>query len=136
MTCTIHSIVWYKVFIVLGGHLMLFTLRLKENKGFVRCYKKGGYVSDNKVTAYFFVNRTPYNKLGISVSKKIGGAVERNRAKRIIRAAYRVTEQEMPIGYDIVFSARAGIKDGKSADIERFIKKRLIPAINKKAGKK
>lgn len=115
---------------------MLFTLRLKENKGFVRCYKKGGYVSDNKVTAYFFVNRTPYNKLGISVSKKIGGAVERNRAKRIIRAAYRVTEQEMPIGYDIVFSARAGIKDGKSADIERFIKKRLIPAINKKAGKK
>ncbi|MBR1750752.1 MAG: ribonuclease P protein component [Ruminococcus sp.] len=115
---------------------MLFTLRLKDNRGFLNAYKKGGYVSDANVVVYFVANKSPYNRLGISVSKKIGGAVERNRAKRIIRAAYRECEKYVPIGYDLVFVARAGIGDKRSTDIERFIRKRLIDRINKKAGKK
>lgn len=129
----------YKVFIVLQGRkakdstFMLFTLILKDSKGFTRAFKKGGYAADGNVTAHFFPNKTPYNRLGISVSKKIGGAVERNRAKRIIRAAYRECESELPIGYDIVFSCRAGINGKKSGDIKGFIRKRLIKEINKKS---
>ena len=115
---------------------MLFTLRLKENKGFVKAFKKGAFVSSNMATVYFIPNNTPYNRLGISVSKKIGGAVERNRAKRIIRAAYRECEKDIPLGYDIVFAAKPAISGKRSTDIARFIKGRLIPLINKKAVKK
>ena len=112
---------------------MLFTLRLKENKGFMRAFKKGDFVSGNMVTVYFVPNRTPFSRLGISVSKKIGGAVERNRAKRIIRAAYRECEAMLPIGYDIIFVARAGIIGKKSTDIAQFIKTKVYRQIDKKS---
>lgn len=115
---------------------MLFTLKLKENKGFMRAFKKGAYVSGGMVTVYFVPNKTPYSRLGISVSKKIGCAVERNRAKRIIRAAYRECEAQLPIGYDLVFVAREGIAGKSSNDIVRFIRSRVIKEIDKKAGKK
>ena len=58
------------------------------------------------------------NRLGVSVSKKIGGAVQRNRAKRIIRAAYRVHADRLSRGNLIVISARAAILGKKSGDIE------------------
>ena len=115
---------------------MLFTIQLKDTKGFMRAFKKGAHVSSGMVTVYFLPNRTPYSRLGISVSKKIGCAVERNRAKRILRAAYRECECLMPIGYDVIFVARQGINDKKSTDRVRFIKSRLIKEINKKAGNK
>ncbi len=112
---------------------MLFTNRLKSNKGFVRAFKKGVYAANDAVVVYFVRNKTPYNNLGISVSKKIGNAVLRNRAKRIIRAAYRECEADIPIGYDMVFAAKPNINGKKSGDIAGFIKRRVIPAINKKA---
>ncbi|MBQ6676029.1 MAG: ribonuclease P protein component [Ruminococcus sp.] len=112
---------------------MLFTSVLKDSKGFTRAFKKGAFASNGVVSAHFVRNNTPYNRLGISVTKKVGGAVERNRAKRIIRAAYRLCEQEIPIGYDIVFSCRPEITDKKSGDIERFIRNRLVKEINKKS---
>jgi ribonuclease P protein component len=73
------------------------------------------------------------NRFGISVSKKVGNAVERNRAKRIIRAAYRLGEESFPIGYDIVFVARQPITDRKTQDISGFFFKRLIPEMNRAA---
>ncbi|MBO5845609.1 MAG: ribonuclease P protein component [Clostridia bacterium] len=58
------------------------------------------------------------NRFGISVSKKIGGAVCRNRAKRIIRAAYRVHSDKLYTGYLIVVSARGAIVGKKTQDVE------------------
>lgn len=109
---------------------MLFTEILKDNKIFLRCFKKGNFVSCEYVTAYFIPNKSPYNRLGISVGKKQGNAVKRNRIKRIIRAAYRLNEEKIPIGYDIVFVGRNNISEKKMQDIEYFIKKRLIKKIN------
>lgn len=106
---------------------MLFSAVMKDNKCFNRCYRKGRYCSCRFVTAYFLPNGTAVNRIGISVSKKIGGAVERNRAKRIIRAAYRLNEQSFPIGFDIVFAARPEINGLKTQDIEGFILRRLLP---------
>ena len=63
------------------------------------------------------------NRLGISVSKKIGGAVTRNRAKRIIRAAYRAHSGELRRGFLIVISARGAIVGKKSGDIEKELSK-------------
>ena len=59
------------------------------------------------------------NRLGISVSKKVGGAVVRNRSKRIIREAYRVYKSRLKTGNLIVISARTAIVGKKSTDIER-----------------
>ncbi|MBQ9375013.1 MAG: ribonuclease P protein component [Ruminococcus sp.] len=109
---------------------MLFTEILKDNKIFLRCFKKGSFVSCEYLTAYFISNKSPYNRLGISVGKKQGNAVKRNRIKRIIRAAYRLNEEKIPIGYDIVFVGRNNISEKKMQDIEYFIKKRLIKKIN------
>ena len=63
------------------------------------------------------------NRLGITVSKKIGGAVERNRAKRIIRAAYRAHSNELCRGFLIVISARGAIVGKKSTDVEAELSK-------------
>ena len=61
------------------------------------------------------------NRMGISVSKKNGGAVKRNRAKRIIREAYRQIESERPLkkGNLIVILAREGIDGAKMQDVKR-----------------
>ncbi len=106
---------------------MLFSEVMKDNKKFSACFRKGRFCACSFVTAYYLPNGTGENSVGISLSKKIGGAVERNRAKRIIRAAYRLSEQGFPIGYDIVFAARPAIDGLKTQDIEGFIAKRLLP---------
>lgn len=59
------------------------------------------------------------NRLGLTVSKKIGGAVERNRAKRIMRAAYNTQKDGLKTGFLIVISAREAINGVKSTDVER-----------------
>lgn len=62
------------------------------------------------------------NRLGLSVSKKVGGAVRRNRAKRIIRAAYSCVEGSLKKGFLIVISAKPDIVGKKSTDIERELR--------------
>jgi len=59
------------------------------------------------------------NRLGISVSKKIGCAVVRNRAKRIVREAYRAVEKELKTGYLVVIGIRGGIIGKKTQDVEQ-----------------
>lgn len=110
---------------------MLFTTIIKSNKEFMKAYKNGKFSANRFVSVYFIPNRSSYNKLGITTSKKIGNAVERNRARRIIRAAYRNSETLFPIGFDIVFVARPDIISAKSTDIEKFIKKRVLKEIDK-----
>ena len=102
---------------------MLYTEILKDPKVFSRIYRKGSRFFSSGICAYFAVNRCPYNRFGITVGKKVGGAVERNRAKRIIRAAYRKNEILLPIGYDIVISATANINGKKSSDLDGFMNK-------------
>lgn len=62
-------------------------------------------------------NRAGICRIGITTSKKIGNAVERNRARRVIRAAYRSLEGKINGNYDIVFVARSKTKYIKSTDL-------------------
>ncbi len=112
-----------------GIRRMLFTEIMKENSLFMRCFRKGKYVSCPFVTAYFINNGLPFNRFGISVGKKQGGAVERNRIKRVFRAAYRAAETQLPIGVDIVFCARGNAAQMTFAQTEEFIYGRLCPAM-------
>ncbi len=86
---------------------MLFTESLNRNEDFQRLYRRGAFCSLGSALLYVMPNRLPYNRLGITAGKKIGNAVKRNRAKRIIRAAYSAAEKDMPIGVDIVVVARS-----------------------------
>ena len=63
------------------------------------------------------------NRLGLSVSKKVGGAVCRNRAKRLIREAYRMYKSQLRTGNLIVISARTAIVGKKTDDVARELDK-------------
>lgn len=88
---------------------MLFTQMLKRNEDYQRLYRSGAFCSLGAALLYVCPNRLPYNRLGITAGKKVGNAVLRNRAKRIIRAAYYAAEQDMPIGVDLVIVARSSL---------------------------
>ena len=62
------------------------------------------------------------NRLGISVSKKVGKSVVRSRVTRLIKESYRLTENEIKSGYDIVVIARVNAKDATYAEINASLK--------------
>ncbi len=64
-----------------------------------------------------------YNRIGLSVTKRVGGAVQRSRVKRILRAGYRALEPRLKTGYLIVISPRDGILDIKSTQVEKELQK-------------
>lgn len=102
---------------------MLFTLKLNDNKDFLRLYKKGRYIAGSSCVIYYMKNMLPYNRMGITAGKKIGGAVQRNRAKRLIRQAYRETEALFPVGFDLVIVARAAMLSEKCPSETEFFRR-------------
>lgn len=64
-----------------------------------------------------------YNRIGLSVTKRVGGAVKRSRAKRILRAGYRAVEPELKTGFLIVISPRDTVLSAKSTDIEKELRR-------------
>lgn len=99
------------------------TLSLNLNKDFKRLYYNARYRAGKYIVVYLIKNRLNYNRLGITTSKKIGNSVIRNRAKRIIIAAYTKLELDLPFGYDFVIVARKNIISVNSNDIYIDLKK-------------
>jgi len=88
------------------------SYRLKKNRDFKRVYSYGKKVVGMYLVLNFY-QRAGCNRVGFSVSKKIGKAVVRNRIKRLLREAYRLNCEKIIEGYDLVFVARPRIV-GKS----------------------
>lgn len=108
--------------------MMRSYLALKENWAFKRAYKRGkSFVSPGLVT-YVVKNNTNNLKIGITTSKKIGKAVQRNRCRRIIRAAFYQLQSDLKPGFDIVFVARNKTVYLKSTDILCSMKEHLQKA--------
>lgn len=82
------------------------TISLNENYLFRRAYNKGKAYARSTVAVYILKSGKKFNRLGITTSKKIGGAVQRNRARRVIKEAYRLLGEDLPGGYNIVVVAR------------------------------
>ena len=88
---------------------------LKLNKDFKRLYYRGKCVSCRTVLIYSQKNRLGHNRLGLTCGKTVGGAVMRNRAKRLMRESFRSVSGSLKAGYDIVIVARTRI-NGKKCD--------------------
>ena len=102
--------------------------KIKESYIFRRAYKKGRSFLSPYVVVYLLKNRHNNIRLGITAGKKIGNAVSRNRAKRVIAAAFRQILPEIPMGYDYVIVARTRILTVKSTVVAESMKKLLNPA--------
>ncbi|MBO5725957.1 MAG: ribonuclease P protein component [Clostridia bacterium] len=102
--------------------------KLRLNKEFRRVYGRGKSFVDGAVVTYVLGNRTDKNRVGITVSKKLGSAVLRNRAKRLLTAAFFECLPNLKDGYDIVFVARSKIFRKKSYDVANIMKKHFISA--------
>ena len=111
--------------------IMLYTETLKDNKDFLNLYRKGKYIPSKYSVIYVKPNGRPFNRLGITAGKKIGNAVHRNRAKRLIRLAYRENELAMPVGIDVVIVARSAICEIKSDEYCSYMRKYGVREIEK-----
>ncbi len=83
------------------------TLSIKLNRDFKRLYYKGGCAGCDLIVIYYKKTKAQCNRLGITVGTKIGCAVVRNRVKRLIRESYRLMEDELLKGLEIVIVARS-----------------------------
>ncbi|MEW5783621.1 MAG: ribonuclease P protein component [Bacillota bacterium] len=83
--------------------------RIRKNWEFKRVYRYGKTLVSRHVVIYFYANKTDDNRLGFSISKKIGKSVERHRIKRIYREAFRSVENRLKKGFDYILVARKPI---------------------------
>ena len=114
-----------------GGAINMKHQSLKENHLFRMTYRKGGHKSSDTVTVYVLKDKAArqlrkqnpmkqtVNRIGISASKKVGGAVQRNRAKRVIREALRQIERTAGLkkGYLIVIVPKPACTVCKMQDV-------------------
>ena len=100
---------------------MKFSSSLKLNHIFRRLYRSRSF-ADGYLVLYARKNRTDHNRIGITVSKKLGHAVVRNRTRRRLREIYRLHEAEFQPGWDLVVVARSRAVD---APFDRLTKSYL-----------
>ena len=97
---------------------MKYSESLKKNRDFQQVYKRGTSKANRYLVMYVLPNQHMMNRLGISVSKKVGNSVVRHRLTRLIRESYRLNEAEFDNSLDIVVVARPQAKDRTYQEIE------------------
>lgn len=116
---------------------MEYSESLKKNRDFQVVYRQGTSYANRYLVMYVKENHLEKNRIGISVSKKVGNSVVRHRLTRLIRESYRLNEQKFRSGLDIVVVARVNAKGRSCQEIEKalFHLGRLQKILNKKKEK-
>ncbi len=97
---------------------MEFSESLKKNSEFQMVYRKGKSYANKYLVMYVLENNQNINRLGISVSKKVGNSVVRHRVTRLVRESYRLHENIFNSGLDIVVIGRNNVASVGYAEVE------------------
>lgn len=109
-------------------------VRLLNQAQFDRVYQGKAYAADDTLVINGVLNEQSITRLGLSVSRKVGNAVVRNRWKRKIRDCFRRQKNDLPVGLDIVVRPRRGAKCDYAA-IQMSISK-LVTKIHRRLNRK
>lgn len=101
--------------------VMEFSESLKKNKDFTTVYRKGVSKANRQLVMYIYHNNTDRNRIGISVSKKVGNSVVRHHLTRLIRESYRLNEEMFISGLDIVVVVRQAAASANFAEIQKSL---------------
>ena len=94
------------------------VVSLRKGKEFSDVYHKGSSKANRLLVMYILDNGLTYNRIGISVSKKVGNSVVRHRIKRLIKESLRLNGDRFNIGLDLVVIARGTTKGRTYAEID------------------
>ncbi len=100
---------------------MRFSESLKKNRYFQNVYKNGKSYANRYFVMYILENNLGRNRIGISVSKKVGNSVIRHHITRLVRESYRLQEEMFCCGWDIVVIARAAAKQATYHEAEKSL---------------
>mgnify|MGYP002619597306 FL=1 len=108
-------------FILIIGSSRGLVESIRKNEDFRTCYKSGKSYANKYLVVYIRENGTDHNRIGISVSKKVGNSVVRHRIKRLVHESYRLHEGEFASGSDIVVVGRRSADGASYTEIERAL---------------
>ncbi len=98
---------------------------LRNERDFSSIYNKGKSVGDRYIVVFYKKNNLTYNRTAFVASKKVGNSVARNRARRLMKESYRLSNLNLVQGYDMIIIARNTINDVKCADVKKSLKSAL-----------
>ena len=91
---------------------------IKKNKDFQKVYRTGKSYADRLLVMYVVKGEGTDTRIGISVSKKVGNSIVRHRVTRLLRESFRLNQNRVKTGLDIVVVARAAAKESEFKNIE------------------
>ena len=99
--------------------------RLTSAAQFDAVFKRGARLGGRLFLVVYAPNRVRHHRLGLAVGRRVGGAVARNRAKRLLRESFRRAARAARLGYDLVVVAHQDIVACRQAEVDRELRERL-----------
>lgn len=91
---------------------------IRKDREFRQVYKYSKSMANKLLIIYIMPNQSESNRVGLTVSKKVGKSVVRSRVKRLMKESFRLNHHRIKSGYDIVFVARVGCNEATYQEIE------------------
>ncbi len=116
----------------MSDHRFLPQYRIRRGGDFQRAFRRWLSVADPRIVIFGYRNGLPHARLGISASRRLGGAVVRNRWKRLLREAFRLSCPQLPEGIDLIVIPRPNVEPTLASLTESL--PRLAARLAKKMG--